>query len=86
MRIGIGLLDVLFQMVLFLFGLANCRLSYEVVKLVILMWVGIFELGMKTASRLLKIMSQGLASRVQSTSRTCALKWYYSCLDWLTVG
>jgi hypothetical protein len=50
------------------------------------MWVGVFELGMKTTSTLLKIMSPGFASRVQFTSRTCAFKWYYSCLDWLTVG
>jgi hypothetical protein len=83
---GIRLLDAIFQMVLSLFGLADCRLSYEVVKLVILMWVGIFEVGMKTASRLLKIMFPGLVSRVQSTSQTCVLKWYYSCLSRLTVG
>jgi hypothetical protein len=46
----------------------------------------VFEVGMKTASRLLKIMSVGLASGVQSTSQTCAFKWYPSCLNWLTVG
>jgi hypothetical protein len=77
--------NVRFQMVLFLFGLAYCRLSYEVVKLVLLMWVGVFGVGMKTASTLLNIMSHGPVSRVEFTSRRCSFKWYYSCLDWLTV-
>jgi hypothetical protein len=51
-----------------------------------MLWGAVFEVGMKTASTLLKIMSAGLASRVEFTSRTCAFKWYYSCLSRLTVG
>jgi hypothetical protein len=82
---GIGVFDAPFPMVLSLFGLADCRLSYEVVKLVIFMWVGVFEVGMKTVYPPRKIMSPGFASRVKSTNRTCAFKWYYSCLYWLTV-
>jgi hypothetical protein len=54
------------------------------VKLVML-WGAVFEVGMKTTSRLLKIMSLGVPSTVEFTSRRCAFKWYYSCLDWLTV-
>jgi hypothetical protein len=73
-------------MVLFLFGLADCSWSCEAVKLVVIfMWVGVFELGMKTVHPPGKIMSPGFASRVQSTSQTCAFKWYYSCLSRLTV-
>jgi hypothetical protein len=83
---GIYKSKMLFQMVLFLFGLADCRLSYEGVKLVMFMWVGVFELRMKTVHPPRKIMSPGFASRVHSTSRTCAFKWYYSCLSRLTVG
>jgi hypothetical protein len=76
---GIGVFDALFPMVLFLCGFANCRLSYEVVKLVIFMWVGVFELGKKTVHPPREIMAPGFASRVQFTSQTCAFKWYYSC-------
>jgi hypothetical protein len=81
----IGVFDALFPMVLFLCGLANCRLIYEVVKLVIFMWVGVFELGMKTVYPPREIISPGFTSRVQSTSQRCAFKWYYSCLYWLTI-
>jgi hypothetical protein len=51
----------------------------------VMLWGAVFEVGMKTPSTLLKIMSPGFASRVQSTSQTCAFKWYYSCLSRLTV-
>jgi hypothetical protein len=52
-----------FRMVPFLFVLANCRWSHEGLKLVML-WGAVFEVGMKTPSTLLKIMSPGLVSRV----------------------
>jgi hypothetical protein len=52
---------------------------------VILMWVGIFGVGMKTASPPRKIMSFGLALRMEFTSRRCSFKWYYSCLSRLAV-
>jgi hypothetical protein len=44
---GIRVCNVLFLMVLSMFGLADCRSRHEEVKLVML-WGGIFDFGIKT--------------------------------------